>query len=145
MLGAGVIHFAFAPDHLSEQTSHGVFFLVVGWTQLLGAAALGFGWRPRRPWLIGTAAMNLGVATLWLLTRTAGLPGEEPEAVGFPDALASSLEVVAAVAALAIAFGWLVERPVRRPGLATAGVPAVALMAVVSASVVPSLGGGHDH
>jgi hypothetical protein len=145
MLGAAVIHFAFAPDHLSEQTSHGIFFLVVGWAQLLGAAALGFGWRPRRPWLLGTAAMNLGVAALWLLTRTAGLPGEEPEAVGFPDALATSLEVVAAVAALAIAYGWLAERAVRRQGLATAGVPALALMAVVSASVVPSLGGGHSH
>ena len=85
MLGAAVIHFAFAPDHLSEQTSHGVFFLVVGWSQLVGAAALAFAWRPTRAWLLGSAALNLGVAALWLLTRTAGLPGEEPEAVAFPD------------------------------------------------------------
>ena len=145
MLGAAVIHFAFAPDHLSEQTSHGVFFLVVGWSQLVGAAALAFAWRPARTWLLGSAALNLGVAALWLLTRTAGLPGEEPEAVAFPDALASGLEVVAAAGALAVAFGWLVDRPVRVPAPAITGVSAVAMMAVVTASVVPALGGGHGH
>jgi hypothetical protein len=145
MLGAAVIHFAFAPDHLSEQTSHGVFFLVVGWAQLVGAAALAFAWRPARAWLLGSAALNLGVAAVWLLTRTAGLPGEEPEAVAFPDALASGLEVVAAVGALAVALGWLVDRPVRVPAPAITGVSAVAMMAFVTASVVPALGGGHGH
>ena len=145
MLGAGVIHFAFAPDHLSEQTSHGVFFLVVGWAQLFGAAALAFSWRPQRAWLLGTAGLNGGVAALWLLTRTAGLPGEEAEPVGFPDALASGLEVMAALAALAVALDWLVDREVRRPALAVTGVPVVAMVAVVTASVVPSLGGGHGH
>jgi hypothetical protein len=145
MLGAAIIHFAFAPDHLSEQTSHGVFFLVAGWAQLLGAAALGFGWRPQRAWLYGTAAFNLGVAALWLVSRTAGLPGEAPEAVGFPDSLATGLEVFAAVAALAVALGW-VRLPVeRRPHIGLTAVPVVALVAVVSASVVPALGGGHAH
>jgi hypothetical protein len=145
MLGAGVIHFAFAPDHLSEQTSHGVFFLVVGWSQLLGAAALAFCWRPQRQWLLGAAALNAGVAALWLLTRTAGLPGEEAEPVGFPDSLASALEVVAAASPLAVALGWLADREVRRPTVAVAGVPTIAMVAVVTASVVPSLGGGHTH
>ncbi len=145
MLGAAIIHFAFAPDHLSEQTSHGVFFLVVGWSQLLGAAALAFSWRPQRTWLLGTAVLNAGVAALWLLTRTAGLPGEQAEAVGFPDALASGLEVIAAVGALAVALGWLAERPVRRPAFAVTGLPVVAMVAVVTASVVPSMGGGHAH
>ena len=145
MLGAAVIHFALAPDHLSEQTSHGVFFLVVGWAQLLGAAALAFSWRPLRTWLLGTAGLNAGVAALWLLTRTAGLPGEESEAIGFPDALASGLEVFAALAAVAVALDWLVDREIRRPALAVTGVPVVAMVAVVTASVVPSLGGGHSH
>lgn len=145
MLGAGIIHFAFAPDHLREQTSHGVFFLVVGWAQLLGAGALAFSWKPLRTWLLGTAGLNAGVAALWLLTRTAGLPGEDAEPVGFPDALASGLEVLAALAAVAVALGWLVERQVHRPALAVTGVPVVAMVAVVTASVVPSLGGGHSH
>jgi hypothetical protein len=145
MLGAAVIHFAFAPDHLSEQTSHGVFFLAVGWAQLVGAAALAFAWRPVRTWLLGSAALNVGVAALWLLTRTAGLPGDEPEPVGFPDALASGLEIFAAVSALALALGWLVDRPVRLPAPAVTGFSAVAMIAVVTASVVPSLGGGHAH
>ena len=116
MLGAAVIHFAFAPDHLSEQTSHGVFFLVVGWSQLVGAAALAFSWRPARTWLLGSAALNLGVAALWLLTRTAGLPGEEPEAVAFPDALASGLEVIAAAGALAVALRVAGRSPGPRAG-----------------------------
>ncbi len=145
MLGAAIIHFAFAPDHLSEQTSHGVFFLVAGWAQLLGAAALGFGWRPQRAWLFGTAAFNAGVAGLWLLSRTAGLPGEEPEAVGFPDSLATGLEVFAAVAALALALGWVTLPAERRPRFGLTAVPMVALVAVVSASVIPALGGGHAH
>lgn len=145
MLGAAVIHFAYAPEHLSEQTSHGVFFLVVGWLQLVGAGALAFAWRPQRTWLRGTAALNGVVAALWLLTRTAGLPGENAEAVGFPDSLAAVLQVVAAVAALAVAGHWLAERTIERPAIAVTGVPAVAMIAVVTASVVPSLGGGHTH
>src|SRR5262245_21802970 len=144
MLGAGVIHFAYAPHHFEDQTSHGVFFLVVGWAQLAGAAALAFTWRPLRAWLQGTALLNLGVTAVWLVSRTAGLPGEKPEAVGFPDTLASALEVVAAVAALAVAYGWLVDRPLRAPTPAMVGVPVVAVVALVTASFVPALGGGHD-
>jgi hypothetical protein len=143
MLGAGVIHFAYAPHHFQEQASHGVFFLAVGWSQLAGAAALAFTWRPQRTWLQGTALLNLGVAAVWLVSRTAGMPGEQPEAVGFPDALATALEVVAAVAALAIAYGWLVDRPIHTPAPAMVGVPVVAVVALVTASFVPALGGGH--
>jgi hypothetical protein len=151
MLGAAVIHFAFAPDHLAEQTSHGVFFLVAGWAQLLGAAALAFRWTPQRAWLLGSAVFNLGVAGLWLLSRTAGLPGDEAEPIAFPDTLATALEVVAALAALAIAFGW-VSRTASASSAASprtspilTAVPAVALIGLVTASVVPSLGGGHAH
>jgi hypothetical protein len=145
MLGAAVIHFAFAPEHLSEQTSHGIFFLAVAWAQLGGAMALAFDWRPARAWLLGSAALNAVVAGVWLLSRTSGLPGRAAEPVGFPDSLATGLEVVAVVAALALAFGWLVDRPVHLTPLAVAGVPALAVVAVVTASVVPALGGGHTH
>jgi hypothetical protein len=106
---------------------------------------LAFSWRPQRTWLLGTAALNAGVAALWLLTRTAGLPGEDSELVGFPDSLASGLEVIAAAAATAVALGWLAAREVRRPAFAITGLPALAMVAVVTASVVPSVGGGHGH
>lgn len=145
MLGAAVIHFAYAPEHLDAQTSHGVFFLVVAWLQLVGAAALVFRWRPQPSWLRGTAALNGAVAALWLLTRTAGLPDDEPEAVGFPDALASALEVVAAAAALAIGLRWLAERPVGRPAFAVTGLPTAAVVALVTAAVIPGVGGDHTH
>lgn len=145
LVGAAVIHFAFAPDHLRDQTSHGVFFLVAGWFQLTAAAALALRWPPVRTWQLGTAAANLGVAALWLLTRTAGLPGDEAEAVGFPDTLATVLEVVAASLLLALALGRVPARSLRPSSLAVAGLPAVAMVALVTASVVPSLGGSHDH
>jgi hypothetical protein len=145
MLGAAVIHFAFAPEHLSQSSTHGIFFLVVAWAQLGGAMALAFDWRPARAWLVGSAALNAAVAGVWLLSRTSGVPGEAAEPVGFPDSLATALEVVAVAAALALAFGWLVDRPVHLTPLAVAGVPALAVVAVVTASVVPSLGGGHTH
>ncbi len=144
-LGAAVIHFVFAPAHMSDQVSHGVFFLVVAWAQLLAAIALGFDWRPRRTWLLGVAALNAAVAVVWLITHTSGLPGRAAEGVGFPDSLATVLEVTAAVAALAIAYGWLADRAVHRPSLAVAGVPTLAVVAIVTASVVPALGGGHNH
>ncbi|HEX6417800.1 MAG TPA: hypothetical protein VFZ77_04865 [Acidimicrobiales bacterium] len=142
--GAAVIHFAMVPEHIEETASHGAFFLATAWVQIAAAAALAFPWPPRRGWLAGTAAFNTGVAALWLLTRTAGLPGDEPEGAGFPDALASALEVVAAASAVAVLLGWLGERRIARPPALVAGVPTVAMVALVTASVVPALGGGHD-
>jgi len=99
--GAAVLHFAFAPDHLDEEATHGAFFLVVGWLQLLWALAVLL--RPsRRVLLLG--ALNLGVVAVWVVSRTTGLPGEAAEPVAFPDALATGLEVALALgAALAVA------------------------------------------
>lgn len=40
LAGAAVIHFAYAPAHFDEQTSHGVFFLAVAWGQVAATLAL---------------------------------------------------------------------------------------------------------
>ena len=98
--GAAVIHFAYAPTHIEEDATHGTFFLVTGWLQLGLAFALARWRTDRRPWL-AAGAVNAVVAAVWVLTRTAGLPGEDPEPVGFPDTLATVLEVVVVVAAVA--------------------------------------------
>ena len=94
--------------------------------------------------LYGTAAFNLGGCAR-LVSRTAGLPGEEPEAVGFPDSLATGFEVFAASGRAGRGAGWARVLAERRNRLGLTAVPLVALVAVVSASVVLALGGGHAH
>jgi hypothetical protein len=143
-VGSAVIHFAYAPVHLDEDTAHGVFFLVVAWGQLGVAFALAR-WREIRwPWL-AAAVLNAGVVGVWLLSSTAGVPGSDAESVGFPDALATGLEVVAVVAALLALRPALVSRRLARLHPVAGGVAAVALMGLVSASVTPSIAGEHDH
>ena len=54
-VGAAVIHFAYAPTHLEEDTLHGVFFLAVGWAQLTVAFALAR-WHSGAPtWVVAAA------------------------------------------------------------------------------------------
>src|SRR4029453_7918884 len=73
-IGAAVIHFAYAPAHFEEKTLYGWFFLVLAWVQIGSAFALAR-WRSARwPW-VATAAVNAAVIAIWLVSRTAGLPG----------------------------------------------------------------------
>ncbi|HEX8802604.1 MAG TPA: hypothetical protein VF743_00380, partial [Acidimicrobiales bacterium] len=106
-LGAAVVHFAFAPEHLGENGAHGAFFLAVGWLQLACAAALAFRARPLRLWLGVTALVDAGVVAVWVLSRTAGVPGSDREPVAFPDTLTTVLEVVAVAGAVVLLTGWL--------------------------------------
>jgi hypothetical protein len=142
--GAAVIHFAYAPTHIEEDATHGTFFLVTAWLQLGLAFALARWRTDRRPWL-AAGAVNGAVAAVWVLTRTAGLPGEAPEPVGFPDTLATALEVVVVLAAVAALRPAWARRPSFRLHPVVGGVAAVALAAVVSASVTPSIAGEHQH
>jgi peptidoglycan/LPS O-acetylase OafA/YrhL len=140
--GAAVIHFAYAPTHIEEDATHGTFFLVTAWLQLGLAFALARWRTDRRPWL-AAGVVNGAVAGVWVLTRTAGLPGEDPEPIGFPDTLATALEVVVVLAAVAALRPAWARRPSFRPHPLVGGVAAVALAAVVSASVTPSIAGEH--
>jgi hypothetical protein len=144
LVGAAVVHFAYAPVHLQENIAHGVFFLALAWAQVALVFAL-YRWRDERwPWA-ATALINAGVIALWLVTRTAGLPGSEPEPWGFPDALASGLEAVAVLGALLALRPAPASRPAPRVNPVFGGVAALALMGVVSASITPSIVGTHDH
>jgi hypothetical protein len=143
-IGAAVVHFAYAPVHIDEDAFHGVFFLAVAWAQLTLAFALAR-WREARwPWL-AAAGVNAAVAAVWVISRTAGVPGSDAEPVGFPDALATGLEVVAVAGALLALRPAVATRPVARLHPVLGGVAALALMGVVSASVTPSLAGEHNH
>ena len=149
-LGAAVIHFTVAPAHLDENGLHGAFFLSVGWAQLAIAFALAR-WPAVRTTWAAAAAVDAAVVAVWVLTRTAGLPGEDPEAVGFPDLLATVLEVGVVLAALAALRPAVARRPAPRLHPVLAGVAAVALIGVVSASVTSvtddhaHAGDGHAH
>jgi hypothetical protein len=143
-IGAAVIHFAYAPVHLEENTVHGLFFLVMGWVQLATAFALAR-WRSARwPW-VATAAFNAAVIGIWLVSRTAGIPGSEPEPFGFPDGLASGLEAIAVVGSLLALRPETVRRPAPRLSPVLGGVVALAMVGLVSASVTPSIVGEHAH
>jgi len=146
MVGAGIIHFAYAPVHLDEELSHGLFFLVTGWLQLMLAVAVATRLRPRQLWLAATALINLGIIGVWVVSRTAGVPGSEAESVGFPDVTATVLEAVAVLAAFAILSGVLADRPApSRAGPGFVGFGTLATVAVVSMAVSPSFAGEHSH
>ncbi|HEX8803792.1 MAG TPA: hypothetical protein VF743_06355 [Acidimicrobiales bacterium] len=137
---AAVIHFAYAPSHFDEKTSHGVFFLVVAWLQVAVAAAL-VAWRRRpEPWL-AAVAVNGGVLAVWLGSRTVGFPESHHDGVGFADSLASALELVAVLGALAALSAAVARRPSPRVNPLAAGVAGLALVGLVSASVTPSVSG----
>ncbi|HMG42387.1 MAG TPA: hypothetical protein VK611_13700 [Acidimicrobiales bacterium] len=146
LVGAGVIHFAYAPVHLDEELSHGIFFLVTGWLQLALAAGLVLRARPQRLWLGATAAVNLAVVAVWVVSRTVGVPGSEKEGVAFPDVAATLLELTAVAAAVVLLTHVLGDRPVAGNTLfGGVGLGAVATVVIVSMAVSPTFAGEHSH
>lgn len=146
--GASIVHFVSAPVHFTDDSLHGLFFLAVAWVQLAVALVVGLGSRPGRLPLLGIAAFNLAVAGVWVVSRTVGMPGETAEPVGFPDALATAFEAVIVIGALVLALApTLVAQLSFRPQGATAalGVSSLAVLALVTASITPALGGGHEN
>jgi hypothetical protein len=108
-LGAATIHFAYSPSHLAQYWLYGLFFVALGWFQLLWALGilLRFGSRM----LMAGVVASTAVMVVWVLSRTVGV-GVGPdasvtEAATFPDMLATFLEAIIVVAALL----WLVRPP----------------------------------
>ncbi|HEY3078733.1 MAG TPA: multicopper oxidase domain-containing protein [Chloroflexota bacterium] len=129
-LGAAAIHLAVAPPHFREYVPFGVFFLLVGCAQAIGAVELAM--RPTRRAALLMAAGSAALVGLWLVSRTAGLPigpeAGQPEEVGLPDLICSLMEGVAALLLLVLA----VRRPrqrARRLWLAVVGTLPSALLA----------------
>ncbi|HXH59525.1 hypothetical protein [Iamia sp.] len=140
-LGAAAIHFAYAPTHLAANTVHGAFFVLVAWFQLGWALAVGL--RPSRALFGLGAVVNVGVIGVWLVSRSIGISGET-EALGFPDSAATALAGVVIIGSFARAAVGLPRRRFPEAGTgAFLGASAVAVAALVSASMVPSLSGGH--
>jgi len=97
-LAAAGVHAAVAPPHLRAEALVGTFFVVCALAQLVWAAVA---WRRRTPevlWL-GIAG-NLAVLTLWLISRTVGVPGVGTEPLGPWDLTCALWEVVVVVGCL---------------------------------------------
>ena len=93
---SGVVHLAFAGEHMDVTWAHGTFFAVVGWAQL--ALAVAFVVRPDRRVLAAAVALSTAVVAAWVVSRTVGVPfgpdAGEAEPVALADALVTGFEVV---------------------------------------------------
>ena len=95
-LVAAIVHLWAAPEHFEEWWGYGAFFLVSAVAQGLYCAVL-LRW-PRRPLLLLGIGGNLSIITLYLLTRTVGIPffgphAGEVEGIGMLDLSATAAEL----------------------------------------------------
>jgi len=103
-VAAGAINVAAAATVGRGNTQNLAFFSVVAAAQLVwGAVSMA---EAPRWWLAVGAAGNLVVVITWVVSRTAGLPVGEYAGItlpaGFPDGLATALEVVIVAVAAAV-------------------------------------------
>ena len=145
-IGAGAIHLAVAPAHLSEYLPLGIGFVAAGVLQLLfGLVIAG---RDSARWLYAGSLMSLAFVGVYLLSRTVGLPlgpeAFEPEPFGVADLLCCALEVPVGIAAIVLARRPSALR--RRIGVRWAAALATGLVLVGSASgTALAAGGEHQH
>jgi hypothetical protein len=143
--GAGLIHLAFAPEHLHEYLPLGAGFLAAGVLQLAWAAVI-TGHESRRLLQLG-GVFSLVFVGVYLMSRTTGLPlgpdAFEPEGFGAADLLCCALEVPVGIGALVLA-----RRPrllVRRLRVRLAAAVGVAFLLVGSATAYAATAPTHEH
>ncbi len=132
---AGLIHLWVMPEHFEHWWGYGTFFLVAAAAQM-GYVPLLLRWPSRMVLLLGIAG-NSAIILLYLLTRVVGIPLFGPEAgevegVGVVDVCATTSE-----AAIAIAIGALLLRPVI--GQSTALIAPVLAGALLLVAHLPHL------
>ena len=126
-IGAGAINVAAAATVGRATIDTLAFFVAVATAQLVwGTIAVA---RASRSWLALGAVGNLVVVATWVMSRTVGLPVGSAAGitlpVGFPDSLATALEIVVVVGAAALIIRRLA---VARPA---AGSPRITIMAAL--------------
>jgi hypothetical protein len=137
LAGSAAIHAAVVPDHLTEWTGAGVFFIVLTAAEVVIAVAL-LRTTGRRGVLLAAVAVSIGPVLLWSWSRTSGLPfgpgAGIPEPIGLPDCAAVALELGTLVAALALR-GSARRLHHRRPPV-SAHVRGLTVAAVIAVSVL---------
>ncbi len=138
LVGSAVIHAAVVPEHLTEWSAAGSFFVLLAATEAFVAGVLLLEPRLRVSAPLAAAAVSAGPLLLWFWSRSTGLPfgpePGEPEAIGLADCAACLLEVVTLVLAVVL----LRRVTTARPG---SGYPHhVATLAVVAVVAVTAVG-----
>ena len=147
-LGAAAIHFSVIREHLEEFALFGYAFIGLAWFQAIWA--LVYVLRGNARMALGGAAVNAGAVTVWLISRTFGLPfGSEagvPEAVGFADLLATAFEVaLIAVLAATLWPAWARRLARREMPIQRAFVLAVFCVATMVLLTVVAMAGTATH
>ena len=104
-LVAALAHVWAMPEHFEEWWGYGGFFLVVALVQ--GLYGLGLLRRPARAFLLFGAVGNFGVVSLYIVTRTVGVPFFGPHAGEIEGAGALGQAATAAELALVVALAGL--------------------------------------
>jgi hypothetical protein len=137
---SAAIHLTAGRAHLSEWWLLAALFVAAA---VLQAAWTTRVWRhDSTPLLLAGVALNLGIALVWALSRTRGLPigpdRFEPEGIGLLDLQSTVDEVLVCVLALSAVS------PLRRLGSRLAyGVELASLAAVATSFLALASGAGH--
>jgi hypothetical protein len=151
LLGAAGIHFAAMGEHAGVSWTHGLFFGLTAWAQVMLAALLVLG--PARRSIQVMIVFNFAVILVWIVSRTVGIAiGTDgtPESIGFADALCAAFEALAIGLGLLVICGGIARKRIRlSAGWAFAGVIAIVVAALSSFGFSPAIadgsGGGHTH
>jgi hypothetical protein len=139
-IAAGLIHGVAAVTHLGEYWLFGSFFAVLAVAQVVWGALVYRG--ASRSLLVAGGWASAGVALLWLVTRTAGLPigphAGSPESVGPLDTLATLDELAIVLLVLGL-VRWPSLRP-RVVRFARRAGPAVGIGLTIASLVSLTLG-----
>lgn len=154
-LGAAAIHLAAGPPHVEELGDLGLGFYWAalfqgGWAMAYAARSA----RSTRPLAWVGIAGSLAISAAWLWSRTLGLPvgpdAWRPEAIGVPDAVATTFQLLLA-AWLAwelppVSRSWAILRRLRSGSTAmVAGVPIIGIVFLATTLAVAGGAAGHDH
>ncbi len=140
-----IIHVIAAAHHYQEWVLYGVFFTVLAPAQAIWGGLVFQHGDNRRLLMIGTI-VNLGVAVVWAMSRTTGIPigptPWAPEAAGWHDVMAT-LNELAMVGIAAALLGWLPARFVVNDAAVARFAKAVAIPLLVISVLAASL--AHEH
>jgi hypothetical protein len=127
-VGATVVHVRVAPEHFHEAVLYGAFFALAATLQLGWAALMLV--RVQRWTVVAGATGNAAMISLWLVTRSAGVPlgpaAGKTESIGALDVVATGCELATVILAGLI---LLRSRRSAATSLARPRVPAEGTMA----------------
>ena len=140
---AGFIHVVAAIEHADEPWTLPAFFLIVGTAQLVAAWAIRRNPRDERLLKL-VAAGSVGVALLWIVSRTTGVPfgpdAGEVQSAGVADTIATMLEL-----GLAVLVAVIVRRGERAVAWLSSPMGVRLTFALLSVTLMMAALGGHEH